>query len=83
MSSRLSNVGRSRWAAQLLDVQPTDRVLELGCGPGVALATLAAHATQGLVVGVDHSQVMIGQARRRRPLGRACRSIGMWSSSSS
>lgn len=65
MSSRPSNVARSRWAAQLLEVQPTDSVLELGCGPGVAIATLAARATRGLVVGVDHSHVMIDQARRR------------------
>ena len=65
MSSRPSNVARSRWAAQLLDIQPIDRVLELGCGPGVALAALAAQATHGLVVGVDHSHVMIRQARRR------------------
>jgi SAM-dependent methyltransferase len=49
----------------LLAVEPTDRVLELGCGPGVALAALASRATRGLVVGVDHSLVMIGQARRR------------------
>ncbi|UWZ34492.1 methyltransferase domain-containing protein [Dactylosporangium roseum] len=65
MGRRSSNVARNRWAAQLLDVQPTDRVIELGCGPGVALAALAARATRGLVVGVDHSQVMIRQARRR------------------
>jgi ubiquinone/menaquinone biosynthesis C-methylase UbiE len=44
---------------------PTDRVIELGCGPGVAIAALATRAIQGLVVGVDHSQVMICQARRR------------------
>jgi SAM-dependent methyltransferase len=60
-----SNVARNRWAVQLLDVQPTDRVIELGCGPGVAIATLASRAIRGLVVGVDHSQVMIRQARRR------------------
>jgi ubiquinone/menaquinone biosynthesis C-methylase UbiE len=65
MGRRSSNVARNRWAVQLLDVQPTDRVIELGCGPGVAIAALAARATRGLVVGVDHSQVMIGQARRR------------------
>jgi ubiquinone/menaquinone biosynthesis C-methylase UbiE len=65
MSWRSSNVARNRWAVQLLDVQPTDRVIELGCGPGVAIAALARRATQGLVVGVDHSQVMIHQARRR------------------
>ncbi|WP_016906781.1 class I SAM-dependent methyltransferase [Streptomyces xiaopingdaonensis] len=65
MSTRPSNAARSHQAVRLLDVQPTDRVVELGCGPGVAVAALAARATQGLVVGVDHSAVMIGQARRR------------------
>jgi SAM-dependent methyltransferase len=62
---RSSNVRRNRWAVELLEVTPSDRVLELGCGPGVAIAALARRATRGLVVGVDHSQVMIGQARRR------------------
>jgi trans-aconitate methyltransferase len=62
---RSSNVRRNRWAVELLEVQPTDRVIELGCGPGVAVAALAERATQGLVVGVDHSEVMIGQARHR------------------
>jgi SAM-dependent methyltransferase len=65
MGRRSSNVARNRWAVQLLDVQPTDRVIELGCGPGVAVAALADRAVRGLVVGVDHSQVMIGQAGRR------------------
>jgi hypothetical protein len=65
MGRRSSDVARNRWAVQLLDVQPADRVIELGCGPGVAIAALAARANRGLVVGVDHSQVMIRQARRR------------------
>src|SRR5919112_3620588 len=65
MARRPSNVRRNRWAVNLLAVEPTDRVLELGCGPGVAIAALASRATRGLVVGVDHSQVMIRQARRR------------------
>jgi hypothetical protein len=42
MGRRSSNVARNRWAVQLLDVQPTDRVIELGCGPGVAIAALAS-----------------------------------------
>lgn len=50
---------------ELLEVKPSDRVIELGCGPGVAIAALACRATQGLVVGVDHSAVVIRQARRR------------------
>jgi SAM-dependent methyltransferase len=63
MSHRSSNVTRGRWAVEQLAIQPTDRVLELGCGPGVALAALADRA--GLAVGVDQSPVMIGQAGRR------------------
>lgn len=65
MGRRSSNVQRNRWAVELLGVQPTDRVIELGCGPGVAIAALANRARQGLVVGVDHSDVMIRQAGRR------------------
>ncbi|SDZ16475.1 Methyltransferase domain-containing protein [Amycolatopsis xylanica] len=74
MGRRSSNVARNRWAVRLLDVQPTDRVIELGCGPGVAIAALATRASRGLVVGVDHSQVMIRQARHRnRPAIRTGR----------
>lgn len=64
-AQRPSNVRRNRWAVELLKIEPTDRVIELGCGPGVAVAALASRATQGLVVGVDHSSVMISQARHR------------------
>src|SRR4029453_433017 len=67
MGRRSSNLARNRWAVQLLEVQPTDRVIELGCGPGVAIAALASRALRGLVVGVGHSQVMIGQAARAPP----------------
>ncbi|MCG3750390.1 class I SAM-dependent methyltransferase [Amycolatopsis sp. Poz14] len=63
MGRRSSNVTRNRWAVRLLDIQPSERVLELGCGPGVAVAALADRAA--LVVGVDHSSVMIRQARHR------------------
>ena len=65
MGHRRSNVERNRWAVELLDVSPSDRVLELGCGPGVAIEALAARATAGLVVGVDHSPVVLRQAERR------------------
>jgi cyclopropane fatty-acyl-phospholipid synthase-like methyltransferase len=63
MGRRTSNVRRSRWAVELLDLHPGDRLLEVGCGPGVAIA---AAATRGsTVVGVDRSAVMVAQARRR------------------
>ncbi len=65
MSHRSSNVRRARWAVELLEVEPTDRVLELGFGPGVAIAALGERITTGQVVGVDRSPVMVRQARRR------------------
>jgi SAM-dependent methyltransferase len=65
MSHRSSNVRRSRWAVELLDVRPTDRVLEIGFGPGVAIAALAERASSGRVVGIERSPVMVRQARRR------------------
>jgi SAM-dependent methyltransferase len=63
MGRRPSNVQRSRWAVDLLDLAPDDRLLEIGCGPGVAIAAAAERAAH--VVGVDVAAVMIGQARGR------------------
>ncbi|MGK8524296.1 class I SAM-dependent methyltransferase [Nocardia asteroides] len=62
---RPSNRQRNIWAVSLLDVQPTDRVLEIGFGPGVAIAEFAARATQGHVFGIDHSRAMVRHAARR------------------
>ncbi|GAA3160984.1 hypothetical protein GCM10020001_101540 [Nonomuraea salmonea] len=47
----------------MLDVRPADRVLEIGFGPGVAIAEFARRA--GRVFGVDHSATMARQAARR------------------
>lgn len=65
MAKRGSNRQRNVWAVGLLDVQPYDRILEIGFGPGIAVRELARRATSGLVVGVDHSDVMVRQARKR------------------
>ena len=65
MALRSSNRKRNVWAVELLGVEPTDRVLEIGFGPGIAIRELSRRARQGLVCGVDHSEVMLRQARRR------------------
>ena len=65
MALRPSNRKRNRWAVDLLDVQSRDRVLEIGFGPGLAIRDLARRATDGIVVGMDHSDVMVRQATRR------------------
>jgi ubiquinone/menaquinone biosynthesis C-methylase UbiE len=65
MANRGSNRKRNVWAVGLLDVQPDDRVLEIGFGPGVAVREVARRATRGTVIGVDHSDEMVRQARKR------------------
>ncbi len=64
MAHRPSNRRRSAWVVSLLGVRPADRVLEIGFGPGVAVAELA-RAGAGHVYGIDHSAVMVRQASRR------------------
>jgi ubiquinone/menaquinone biosynthesis C-methylase UbiE len=50
---------------ELLDVQPCDRVLEVGFGPGVGIELLASLVSSGLIAGVDYSEEMLEQATFR------------------
>src|SRR6201992_688095 len=54
MAHRPSNRQRSAWVISLLEVGPADRVLEIGFGPGLAVAALV-RAGAGHVYGIDHS----------------------------
>ena len=53
------------WVVELLNIKPSDTVLEIGSGPGIGLEFAAAKAYQGLVVGVDPSDTMLDMAYRR------------------
>jgi SAM-dependent methyltransferase len=64
MAHRPSNRQRSGWVVSLLGVLSTDQILEIGFGPGVAVAELV-RAGAGHVYGIDHSGVMLRQASRR------------------
>lgn len=61
---RPSNRQRNKWVVGLLDIAPTERILEIGYGPGVAIAELV-RAGAGHVYGLDHSAVMHRQASKR------------------
>jgi ubiquinone/menaquinone biosynthesis C-methylase UbiE len=49
----------------LLDIQPNDRLLEIGFGPGIAVELASKIASEGFIAGVDHSEVMVRQASKR------------------
>jgi len=55
----------NREAVDRLSPRPTDRVLEIGFGPGVALRRLSERVHSGLVAGIDPSEVMNEQAEHR------------------
>lgn len=49
----------------VMNLQPTDRILDLSCGAGWLSAELATRVPQGQVVGLDLSDEMIRRARAR------------------
>jgi SAM-dependent methyltransferase len=46
-------------------IEPSDRVLDVGCGTGKSTRDAARRAKDGLVLGVDLSSKMLEEARRR------------------
>jgi ubiquinone/menaquinone biosynthesis C-methylase UbiE len=59
------NAPMARWIVSGLDLSRDARVIEIGFGPGVGIALLAAAARDGSVAGIDPSAVMLAQARER------------------
>ncbi|WP_369270356.1 class I SAM-dependent methyltransferase [Streptomyces sp. R11] len=56
---------RLTWAVENLDLTPGDRVLEIGCGRGVAAALICERLTSGTVTAIDRSATAVEAARRR------------------
>jgi trans-aconitate methyltransferase len=65
MAHRSSNLERNEWAISLLNLQPADRVLEIGFGPGVTIQKMGEIVIHGAIWGIDHSDVMFKQASKR------------------
>lgn len=60
---KLINARPYKLAVSALAPVPSDRILELGCGPGAGVALLSRLTCRGVVHGLDKSEMMIGQAR--------------------
>ena len=56
---------RFRWVLGLLPVQPHHRLLEVGCGHGIALSEVAARLGRGTILGIDRSPIMTAAAVKR------------------
>lgn len=62
----VKNTPRSRWVLEVLALQPGERVLEIGFGPGADIArALRSVGSSGQVTGIDVSSTMLRQASRR------------------
>lgn len=77
MAHRSSNLERNEWAISLLDLQPDDRVMETGFGPGVAIQKMSQIVTQGLIVGIEHSELMLEKAAKRNQKAIAANRVGL------
>jgi cyclopropane fatty-acyl-phospholipid synthase-like methyltransferase len=60
---------RIAWAVEVLDVAPDDRILEVGCGHGVAVSLICERLDGGRITALDRPPKMIEMARKRN---RAC-----------
>jgi SAM-dependent methyltransferase len=60
----LSHAGLTTWGLTHAPIQPTDTVLDVGCGGGKTIDTMAKAASRGRVFGVDYSATSVGVARR-------------------
>lgn len=56
---------RIRWAVGVMDVQPDDHVLEIGCGAGAGAELICSRLETGKLFAIDRSESGVDRTRRR------------------
>ncbi len=56
---------RIRWAVDVMDVQPNDNVLEIGCGPGAGAELICERLQTGRLFAIDRSESGVDRTKRR------------------
>ncbi|WP_182526258.1 class I SAM-dependent methyltransferase [Nocardioides dongkuii] len=56
---------RIRWAVDFMDVQPSDHVLEIGCGPGAGAEAICGKLETGKLFAIDRSESGVDRTKRR------------------
>ncbi len=56
---------RVRWAVNVLDVQPSNQILEIGPGPGVAVELVCDRLVDGHIMAIDRSEVAVRRTTER------------------
>ena len=56
---------RIRWAVDVMDVQPGDHVLEIGCGPGAGAELICQKLETGKLFAIDRSESGVDRTKRR------------------
>jgi SAM-dependent methyltransferase len=54
-----------RWAVETLGPGPEDQLLEIGCGPGLAVGLICERLVGGRIVAIDRSATAIRRATQR------------------
>ncbi len=59
------NAKINRLTVELLNIKPTDRILDIGFGGGMTIEEMVKTIDTGKIHGVDFSQAMVAQAKRK------------------
>ncbi|MCG2612967.1 class I SAM-dependent methyltransferase [Terrimonas sp. NA20] len=56
---------RFKWVLNIIQARPSDKILEIGCGPGILTSLIAGQLKTGQISAIDRSASMIRHATNR------------------